>query len=161
MLIYSFIIIYFGCAGSSLWCSAQAQQLGFVDLVVVCEILVPLLLLQFLASVVSDSVRPHGLQPTRLLHPWDSPGKNTGVGCHLESNLGPLHWGHGLFSPGTLGKSPSLDILMYNSFRNHLHWKDCCQICADSRCGSALFVGHFCFGWFAGRRSSVDKQSFH
>ena len=25
---------------------------------------------------------PHGLQPTRLLCPWDSPGKNTGVGCH-------------------------------------------------------------------------------
>ena len=25
---------------------------------------------------------PHGLQPTRLLNPWDSPGKNTGVGCH-------------------------------------------------------------------------------
>ena len=35
------------------------------------------------ASVVSDSVRPHGLQPTRFLHPWDSPGKNTGVGCHF------------------------------------------------------------------------------
>ena len=34
------------------------------------------------ASVVSDSVRPHGLQPTRILCPWDSPGKNTGVGCH-------------------------------------------------------------------------------
>ena len=33
-------------------------------------------------SVVSDSQRPHGLQPTRLLHPWDFPGKNTGVGCH-------------------------------------------------------------------------------
>ena len=32
------------------------------------------------ASVVSDSVRPHGLQPTRLLRPWDSPGKNTGLG---------------------------------------------------------------------------------
>ena len=32
---------------------------------------------------MSDSVRPHGLQPTRLLHPWDSPGKNTGVGCHF------------------------------------------------------------------------------
>ena len=27
--------------------------------------------------------RPHGLQPTRLHHPWDSPGKNTGVGCHF------------------------------------------------------------------------------
>ena len=33
-------------------------------------------------SVMSDSSRPHGLQPTRLLHPWDFPGKSTGVGCH-------------------------------------------------------------------------------
>ena len=33
-------------------------------------------------SVMSDSSWPHGLQPTRLLHPWDSPGKSTGVGCH-------------------------------------------------------------------------------
>ena len=31
---------------------------------------------------MSDSVRPHRRQPTRLPHPWDSPGKNTGVGCH-------------------------------------------------------------------------------
>ena len=35
------------------------------------------------ASVMSDSVRPPRRQPTRLLHPWDSPGKNTGVGCHF------------------------------------------------------------------------------
>ena len=34
------------------------------------------------SSVLSDSLRPHGLQPTRLLHPWDFPGKSTGVGCH-------------------------------------------------------------------------------
>ena len=34
------------------------------------------------ASVVSDSLWPHGLWPTRLLCPWNSPGKNTGVGCH-------------------------------------------------------------------------------
>ena len=33
-------------------------------------------------SVVSDSSQPHGLQPTRLLRPWDFPGKSTGVGCH-------------------------------------------------------------------------------
>ena len=33
-------------------------------------------------SVMSDSSKPHGLQPTRLLHPWDFPGKSTGVGCH-------------------------------------------------------------------------------
>ena len=35
------------------------------------------------ASVVSDSVRPHRRQPTRLPRSWDSPGKNTGVGCHF------------------------------------------------------------------------------
>ena len=34
------------------------------------------------ASVVSDSVRPPRRQPTRLPCSWDSPGKNTGVGCH-------------------------------------------------------------------------------
>ena len=32
---------------------------------------------------MSDSVGPQRLQPTRLPHPWDSPGKNTGVGCHF------------------------------------------------------------------------------
>ena len=33
-------------------------------------------------SVMSDPQRPHGLQPSRLLRPWDFPGKSTGVGCH-------------------------------------------------------------------------------
>ena len=32
---------------------------------------------------MSDSVRPHRWQATRLPRPWDSPGKNTGVGCHF------------------------------------------------------------------------------
>ena len=36
---------------------------------------------------MSDSLQPHGLWPTRLLCPWDSPGKSTGVGCHF------LLWG--------------------------------------------------------------------
>ena len=36
-------------------------------------------------SVLPDSSRPHGLQPTRLLHPWDFPGKSTGVGCHCST----------------------------------------------------------------------------
>ena len=35
------------------------------------------------ASVMSDSVRPHRWQPNRLSHPWNSPGQNTGVGCHF------------------------------------------------------------------------------
>ena len=32
---------------------------------------------------MSDSVQPYRRQPTRLPRPWDSPGKNTGVGCHF------------------------------------------------------------------------------
>ena len=42
-----------------------------------------MLLLLCVASVVSDSMRPHRRQPTRLPRPWDSPGKNTGVSCHF------------------------------------------------------------------------------
>ena len=51
-------------------------------------------------SVVPDSLRLHGLQPTRFLCPWDFPGKDTGVGCHFllqgifptqGSNPGLLH----------------------------------------------------------------------
>ena len=56
-------------------------------------------------SVMSDSSWPHGLQPTRLLHPWDFPGKSTGVECHCllwskgikrfyidKANITLLHW---------------------------------------------------------------------
>ena len=56
-------------------------------------------------SVVSDSWRPHGLWPARLLCPWDSPGKNTGVGCHALLQ--------GVFP--TQGSSPYLLSL--------LHWQ--------------------------------------
>ena len=55
-------------------------------------------------SVVSDSLRPHGLKPTRFLCSWNFPSKNTGLGCHfllqgifLTQELNPLllclpHW---------------------------------------------------------------------
>ena len=61
-------------------------------------------LLLFSHSVVSNSSRPHGLQPTRLLCPWNFPGTNTGMGCNfllqgifLMQGLKPprlhlLHW---------------------------------------------------------------------
>ena len=57
-------------------------------------------------SIMSDSSRPCGLEPARLLSPWDSPGKNTGVGCHSllqgifptqGSNPGLLHCRHILY----------------------------------------------------------------
>ena len=42
-----------------------------------------MLLLLLSPSIVSDHVRPHRQQLTSLPRPWDSPGKNTGVGCHF------------------------------------------------------------------------------
>ena len=52
------------------------------------------------ASVVSDSVWPYRWQPTRLPHPWDSPGKNTGVGCHflLQCMKVKSEWSHSVVS---------------------------------------------------------------
>ena len=52
-----------------------------------------------IASVVSDSVQPHRRQPTRLPHPSDSLGKNTGVGC-LNCRESPCQ-GHAVFSGPT------------------------------------------------------------
>ena len=52
---------------------------------------------RLVASVVSDSLR-HGLQPARLLCPWDSPGEDTGVGCHalLQGIFPTQGWNPGL-----------------------------------------------------------------
>ena len=58
-------------------------------------------LLPFSHSVLSDCLKPHGLEPSRLLCPWDFPAKNSGVGCHFllqgifptqGLNLHLLHW---------------------------------------------------------------------
>ena len=55
---------------------------------------------------MSDSLKPHGLQPTRLLRPWDFPGKSTGVGCRSllqgisstqGSNVGLPHYRQTLY----------------------------------------------------------------
>ena len=73
-------------------------------------------------SAVSDSSRRHGLQPTRLLHQWDFPGKSTGVGCHgllrewgadviiiaIKSAMNTMHLNH----PETMPSPPGL-------------WKNC------------------------------------
>ena len=63
---------------------------------------------------MSDSVRPHRRQPTRLPRPWDSPGKNTGVGCHFLLQLQTLQiratdsFSPSPFSPLSSSSSPSL-----------------------------------------------------
>ena len=61
------------------------------------------------ASVMSDFVRPHRRWPTRLLCPWDSPGKNTGVGCHF---LHLTSASPGISMPVQLAAAlPALDLL--------------------------------------------------
>ena len=69
---------------------------------------------------MSDSLRPHGLKPTGLLHPWDFQGKNTGVGCHflLQGNFltqglnpGLLHCRQTLYH---LSHEGSLDSILKN-----------------------------------------------
>ena len=69
-------------------------------------------------SVASNSLRPYRLQPARLLHPRDSPGRNTGVGCHAllqgifptqGSNPGLLHWRRILYCLRHQG-NPSLQL---------------------------------------------------
>ena len=77
-------------------------------------------------SVVSDSLQPCGLYPARLLCPWDSPGKNIGVGCHAllqgmfpTQGLNPhllclLHWQIGSL-PLALSGKPSVMFINYQT----------------------------------------------
>ena len=57
-------------------------------------------------SVMSNSFQPHGLQPTKLLYPWDFPGWNTGAGCHFL-----LLIPQGIFP--TQRSNPHLPCLLY------------------------------------------------
>ena len=71
-------------------------------------------------SVLSDSLRPHGLQPTRLVHPWDFPGKRTGVGCHGLLRPFILNWSNSLKNfmgfPCTRLQSISLQKIYTNNY---------------------------------------------
>ena len=88
-------------------------------------------------SVVSDSLRPHGLQPARLLCSWDSPGKNTGVGCHdflqgifliQESNLGLQHCRQILYHVSHQGSPTSFieDIIINSALNKKLLYQKSC-----------------------------------
>ena len=69
-------------------------------------------------------MRPHGLQPTRLLCPWDFPGKNTRVGCHffLQDLLDPgIKPTSPALAGGFLTKQPSGKPYIYKVRPNKLH----------------------------------------
>ena len=73
-------------------------------------------------SVVFDSQRPHGLQPTRLLRPWDFPGKSTGVWCHRLLR----HFLVSLYLFNTLSKHKAWRLKWYLSSLNaHTKWPSC------------------------------------
>ena len=96
------LFYYFGACLLPLLHSFVAKEAGLVlwlsKPVFLCS---PMPMFVFSHSVLSDSLQPHRLQPTRLLCPWDSPGKSSGVGCHfLFQGIFPtrgqnpclLHW---------------------------------------------------------------------
>ena len=67
-------------------------------------------------SVVSDSLRPHELGPARFLCPWNSPGKNTGVGSHcLLQGIFPTQRSN----PGLLHSRP----ILYHLSHQRSHWE--------------------------------------
>ena len=77
----------------------------------------PLLALEFFPAAAAakslqscPALRPHRRQPTRLCHPWDSPGKNTGVGCHF------------LLQCMKVKRAPSPGILSYKKPTNLTWW---------------------------------------
>ena len=93
---FAVVVLYFfdEWIGASHYFILQAQrpQATSIPCVHACQV----------TSVVSDSLSPYGLQPARFLCPWDSLGKNTGVGCHALLQ--------GIFL--TQGSNPSLLCLL-------------------------------------------------
>ena len=100
----------------------------------------PCAVLCLVASVMPDSLRPYGLQPTRLLCPWYSLGKGTGVDCHVllqgifliqgsnPSVLYLLHWWAGSLPLVPLGKPIYCYILclyLYTFTHTHPHTHTC------------------------------------
>ena len=91
----------------------------------------------------SNSMRPPGLQPTRLLCPCDSPGKNTGVGCHaLLQGIFPiggsnlcllylLHWQRGSLPRSHLGSQRGRERL----FKLYFSWPG-----SQLHCGAQMQV---------------------
>ena len=119
---------------------------------------------------MSDSLPPHGLQPTRLLCSWNSPGKNDGVGCYFllqgifltqGSNPSLLHWKANslqLMPPGKPKIASSVSIYLsarpirekspfaqLNEFRGRTHRRRNDLLNKDPSTGHLLFSCRFNF----------------
>ena len=95
--------------------SASVRSVPFLSFIVaIFAWNVPLLLLLLSHFSRVWLCGPHRRQPTRLPHPWDSPGKNTGVGCHCLLQNVPL------VSLIFLRRSPVFPIILFSSIS--LHW---------------------------------------
>ena len=81
----------------------------------------------FSRSVMSNSFQPHGLEPTRFLCPWNSPGQNAGVGCHFllqgifltqRFNLSPLNYRQILYHLNNQGSRKGILITSNQAITN-------------------------------------------
>ena len=104
-------------------------------------------------SVLSDSLRPHGLQPTRLLRPWDFPGKSTGVGCRchlLELDIlkCEVKWALGGITTNKVSGGDGLPVELFQILKDDavkvLH-SICQQIWKTQQWLQDLFQGQFSF----------------
>ena len=76
-------------------------------------------------SVVSDSLQPHGLEPTGLLSPWNFPGKSPGVGCHfLLQGIFPTQ-GSNTLQADALQSEPPQDSKCSKSWKRWLQLHHC------------------------------------
>ena len=108
-----------------------------------------IILLKLSHSVGSDSLWPHGLWPARLLCPWDSPGKNTGVGRHsLLQGIFPTQ----ALNPGLLHCRWILDHLSYQGSPSS-NSKDVCEFW--------ILHGLLCNFWWEGVLTFWFLQAFH
>ena len=128
-------------------------------------------------SVMSDSVQPRGLQPARLLCPWDSPGKNTGVGCHVllqgtfpTQGLNPcflclLRWQAGSLPLAPPGKPMYTPHLPYPSicrwtFRLSPRLDYCKQHCSELRGAYLLKLWFYAQDWHCRTKWQLYFQMF-
>ena len=105
--------------------------------------------------------RPHGLQPTRLLCPWDFPGKSTGVGCHclLQKNLlrfPQIHSSFLCYFPGSTGNSRGIYLIRFSVLLTKqtteiscLVSKLCLTLCNPMDCNMPGFPVLHCLPEFA------------